>query len=256
MSLEALQSAFAAALSDPAAVHALMPDLVHRDGRNGERVALYRGNLVAAWQKALTNAFPVVKALVGEEFFDALARIYGHDFPSDSGDLNRFGARLPDFLSGFEPAQSLPYLPDVARLEWLAHRAHYAADAAPVSRPRIASLLPHELLASRFALHPACSWLRSELPIATTWLAHQPDAGVDLPDTLDREEIALVVRPCWRVAIVHSTRAEIAALASLRAGEPLEAAIGAALDADASFDMAAALVRWLDLGVLATIVVR
>ena len=256
MSLEALQSAFADAMTDPASAQALLPRLACRDARDDERVALYRGNIVAAWQKALANAFPVVKALVGEAFFDALARVHGRACPSASGDLNRFGEALPDFLSTFEPVQSLPYLPDVARLEWLAHRAHYAADAAPLSRTRIASLLPHELLDARFALHPACAWLRSDYPIATTWLAHQPGTTVELPDTLDSEEIALVVRPRWRAEVVPSTNAEIAALEALRAGEPLEAAIVAALDIDASFAMATALVRWLDLGVITAIAAR
>ena len=256
MRLEGLQRAFATALTDARTVGTLLPELVDGDGRAAERVALYRGNVVAAWQKSLANAYPVVRALVGDEFFDALARVYGHAHPSASGDLNRFGEALAAFVAGFEPTRELPYLPDVAALEWLAHRAHYATDAQPLPRARLAALQPHELLASRFALHPACGWLRSPFPVATIWRAHQPDSGVNLPDDLDAPECALVVRPRWRVDVVIASEAELCALAALREDAALEQAIVAALAADAAFDLPEMLVRWLDLGVIVAMSAR
>ncbi|HEY2344706.1 MAG TPA: DNA-binding domain-containing protein [Xanthomonadaceae bacterium] len=250
MPLEALQQSFADALLEQARVSALLPALADPDGRATERLALYRGNLVAAWQKALASTYPVVRAIVGEEFFDALAREYGRAHPSASGDLNRFGERFAAFVAAFEHTQSLPYLPDVAALEWLVHRAHYAADAASVVRTRIAALLPHELLALRFDLHPACAWTDSHYPVATIWRAHQPEADCALPDAPVAGEIALVVRPRWKVEVVASSPGEIAALQTLREDQPLQAAIEVALDAEPAFDLARMLVRWLDLGVL------
>src|SRR5258706_1360254 len=100
--LERLQADFAAALIDSGAAAAVVPALVSRDARTLERIALYRGNVVAAWEKALANAYPVVRALVGDEFFHGLARAYGRAHPSASGDLNRFGARFAEFVAGFE----------------------------------------------------------------------------------------------------------------------------------------------------------
>ncbi|WP_071651562.1 MNIO family bufferin maturase, partial [Duganella phyllosphaerae] len=100
---------------------------------NDHRLTLYRGNLAATATKALAAAYPVIAALVGHAFFGALARAYVRAQPSQDGDLNRFGAQLGDFLDDFPPAATLPYLADMARLEWAVHRAHYAADAAPVT---------------------------------------------------------------------------------------------------------------------------
>lgn len=251
MPLESLQRDFAQALFDHGREAALLPALADPDGRAVERIALYRGNVVAGWQKALANAYPVVRAIVGDEFFDAMAREYGHAHPSTSGDLNRFGEQLPAFVAAFEHTQSLPYLPDVAALEWLAHRAHYAADAKPVARTRIAALLPHELLEARFDLHPACAWIDSDHPVATIWRAHQPEPDCALPDAPVAGEVALVVRPRWRVEVVTSNPGEIAALQTLKEGQDLQAAIEVALDAEPSFDLARMLVRWLDLGVVA-----
>jgi hypothetical protein len=248
--LEVLQADFAAALLDDGAAPALMPALHDAGGRTLERLALYRGNVQAAWDKALAVAFPVVRAIVGEEFFAALARAYGRAHPSSSGDLNMFGARFSGFVSRFEHTRSLPYLGDVAALEWEAHCAHCAADADALARERMAVISPHDLLRSRFVLHPALRWIESQFPVASIWRAHQPQTTVALPDRLDRREIALVARPRWRVEVVESSSAEIAALTQLRAGADMDGAIGAALGENNEFDFAKSLLRWLDLAIL------
>jgi hypothetical protein len=249
--LEALQADFAAALLDGHAAPALLPSLQDCGERTLGRLELYRGNLHAAWDKVLGSAFPVVRALVGDEFFTALGRAYGRTHPSSSGDLNTFGAGFAGFASRFEHARSLPYLGDVAALEWAVHRAHYAADANALPRERMAAISPHDLLRSHFALQPALSWIESEFPVASIWQAHQPQATVDLPDALDRRECALVARPRWRVEVVASSSAEIAALAQLRDGADMDGAIGAAINKDKNFDFAKAFLRWLNLAILA-----
>jgi hypothetical protein len=250
MPLEALQADFSAAMFDARRAPTLLPELKPRGERTLELIGLYRGNLLAAWQKALANAFPVVRALVGDEFFEALARVYGHAHPSASGDLNRFGEHFAAFVADFEHTRELPYLGDVAALEWIVHRAHYALDSIPISRHQIARLLPHELLASRFGLNPACAWLDSGYPVAQIWLAHQSGTDVALPESLERGDIALVARPQWRVEVVRSSAGEIAALEKLRDGETLATAIEAALEEQPGFDFAKALPRWLDLSLL------
>ena len=101
-----------------------------------QRLALYRGNLSATWSKALASAYPVLRELVGEEFFDALARAYGHSFPSSSGDLNQYGGEFPGFLRDFAHVAAYPYFADVALCEWAVHRAHFAPIAIPLKDGR------------------------------------------------------------------------------------------------------------------------
>ena len=173
--------------------------------------------------------------------------------PSTSGDLNGFGAQFATFVRTFEPTQSLPYLGDVAALEWMVHRAHYAADVELLPRAQLATLSPAQLLATRFRLHPGCAWIESRYPIATLWRAHQLSATVELPDRLDHAETVLVVRPRWRVDVVESNAGEVAALEQLSRGADMDGAIHAAIRISAPFDITRALVRWLDLGVLANL---
>ena len=104
------------------------------------RMAIYRGNAFGNWHGALAGAYPVVRRIVGEAFFEAMARDYARACPSASGDLNEYGSRLAQFVERHDGTRDLPYLPDVARLEWLVHRAFFAADPARFDLSRYAGL--------------------------------------------------------------------------------------------------------------------
>jgi putative DNA-binding protein len=205
------------------------------------RFALYRGNLTACWEKALGNAYPVLKQLVGEDFFRALAREYGRQRPSASGDLNQFGAGLADFLEDFEPTRPYPSFPDLARLEWLVHRAYYAADAPPLAP---AELSPQALEGAAIRLRPGHALLASDWAVVALWQAHQQPPAT-FPGELNLPCRALVHRPDWRVQVREVGPGEWAALARLQAGAWLVAALEAGLDADPDFDPGAALQAWL-----------
>jgi uncharacterized protein (UPF0276 family) len=242
--LDALQQAFGAALWASAQDAALAP-LLKGDPR---RVGIYRGNLHAHWTRALASAYPVLRQLVGDEFFEALARVYGRAHPAVDPDLNRFGAALPDFLAGFAPAADHPYLPDIARLEWCVHEAWYApaADAAPAA---FAGLAPEAFEAARAVLHPSLRLHASPWATVALWRAHQA-GGQDFPDDLRAHTHALVLRPRFDVVVEVIGAAEHAALACLARGDTFGAALDAAFDVDGDFDVAAHLRRWLDGGMV------
>ena len=96
--------------------------LLGRGGAPG--VSVYRSNAFGNWAQALAGAYPIARKVVGADFFEGLAREYARAYPSASGDLNEYGAHLAEFVAAFPHTQDLPYLPDVARMEWLAHRAY------------------------------------------------------------------------------------------------------------------------------------
>jgi len=150
--LAALQQQFGAALFDRGREALLQPLL--SEGRV-ERLALYRGNLTSGWERALGDVYPVVRQLMGDEFFEGLARAYGKACPSQDPDLAGFGARFADFLAGFGPAAAYPYLPDVARLEWAVHRAYLAPDLPPLGPEALGNMAPEALDTARFTLHPS-----------------------------------------------------------------------------------------------------
>ncbi|MEW6761153.1 MAG: DUF692 family multinuclear iron-containing protein [Pseudomonadota bacterium] len=253
--MAAFQQRFGEALFGRGQDAALAP-LLNEGG--AARMALYRGNLHAGWTRALLDAYPVVRQLVGEEFFEGLARAYGTKFPSQDPDLAGFGAQLPAFLEDFPPAAGIPYLPDVARLEWAVHRACLAPDLAPAGIAALSGLAPDELDGARFTLQPSVAVLRSTWAIAPLWQAHQP-GGPPLPARVDASCIALVVRRGWEVQVSVLEETEAAALACLMAqgsfGEAVDALLAALEEGEAPPDIAAMLRRWFAAGLVSGIVV-
>ncbi|WP_394779707.1 putative DNA-binding domain-containing protein [Undibacterium sp.] len=214
-----------------------------------DRLALYRGNLNAIWSQALANAFPVIRQLVGEEFFEQIAREYGHLYPSQHGDLNHFGAHFADFLAHAESVADYPYFTDVARLEWLAHRAYYAEDARVIGLADLAAAAVHGVEQLRLLLHPACYLYQSAWAAADVWHAHQPGSELSYPEQLQRDTYAVVSRPEWQARVMMTGKAAHSVLQALMKGSLLGEALELALQEDAQFDIAHELGLWFEAGI-------
>lgn len=210
------------------------------------RFALYRGNLSATWDKALSAAYPVLRMLVGEEFFTGLAREYGRAYPSDNGDLNSFGAFFSTFLDAFPHVAQYPYFPDMAKLEWSLHLAHYAADTQTVSPEMLADLTPDQAENARFSFHPSCSLFFSKWAIVSLWHAHQRASSHGFPAEMDEDTYGLVTRRDWRVDVYPLIHSAHVALAALHEGKTLGDALDAALDIDPGFDVSFHLQQWFE----------
>lgn len=214
------------------------------------RFSRYRGNMIATWEKTLAAAFPVLQALVGEEFFAALTRAYGEAYPSKSGDLNQFGAQFSRFLAEFPHVAQYPYFPDVAALEWHLHRAYYAPDGMSLSPHQLAAYSALELEKACLSLHPACALMVSDWALLPLWQAHQPDSEVAFPDQIADSCQILICRPHWKPQVLSLSAASYAALNVFNTGGSFGEALEAALAHDEQFDVAANLQQWVALGLL------
>ena len=136
-----------------------------------ERLDVYRNTFASVLTTALRLSYPAVHRLVGAEFFEGAARIFIEAHPPRSACLDDYGERLADFLSDFEPATSLAYLPDVARLEWAVNRALHAPDVEPLDPRRLAALADAERARVSFVPHPSVSLVRADHPADLIWRA-------------------------------------------------------------------------------------
>jgi hypothetical protein len=219
------------------------------------RLAVYRGNVHANCAKALACAYPVIHKIVGDDFFDGMAREYARAIPSRSGDLNLYGGELGDFVASFPHARDLPYLPDVARMEWLVHRAHFAQDAPAFDPAPLASLHAERFADLRPRLSAACTLLESPWPLARIWTIHQVDYDgpfeIDLDAGPDR---LLVYRAGWRARVLSLAPGDFSFLASAAHGETLGSALESGVAAERSFDPSTTLARWIDARVITGLV--
>lgn len=217
-------------------------ELVRAHGIPPERrLQVYRNHLRASLRIALADCYPVIEQLVGAECFGALAQRYLARYPLRSGCLRGYGAEFAALLADQVELAALPYLPDVAALEWARQEAYHAADAKPAGRAALAALGAGELETLRLALHPSCRLLRSPYPLLRIWEANQGD-GEDAPavDLAEGGDTLLVARPLTRVEIY---RLGPGAWALLEAGarQGLVAGCEAAVSAEPGFDVALAL---------------
>nr|WP_307729216.1 DUF692 family multinuclear iron-containing protein [Massilia agrisoli] len=227
--------------------------LGHFTNGDADRFGLYRGNLTVTWDKVLSAAYPVIRQLLGDEFFTALSRAFGMAHPSVDADLNNFGAGFAAFLERFEHVAQYPYLPDMARFEWALHRSHFAPDAQPVTAAQLGSLDPTRFEAARAALHPACTLFASDWAILPLWQAHQAGSGVGFPQDMAQPSCGVIARPRWKTEVAALPASAFAALKVLGEGGNVGAALDAAFAIDDDFDVPAHLAQWMALGVFSSL---
>lgn len=222
-----------------------------RDGAAG--VDAYRQSVMGNLTAALASTYPVVERIVGQPFFRAAARRYALTWPSRSGDLNEYGDGFADFLSAYPHAAALPYLPDVARLEWCVQTVYYAASAVNSDFGGLAGVEPARYADLRFEPMPAHARLDSPWPLARIWEVNRFEAGEDMAVDFSAGCHCLVWRRDGRVRVDSLDAGEAALFDSLAGGNALDEALQAALAAEPRFDLALALRKLLARGVFSEI---
>jgi hypothetical protein len=235
-----LQAGFSRALlqrSDPSP-----SGLIHAD-----RFRIHRNTVFAGLVSALRARYPVAGRLVGEEFFDGVASLFIESHPPTSPVLIEYSGGFAAFLESFEPAGGLPYLTDVARLEWLRHAAYHSAEGEPLKPDHLSHVPAGCAGALTFELHPSASLFLSPYPAISIWETNTFDAevraiGPDLPG-----EAALIVRPGAEVTVLRLDRGEHAFASALAASATLENAAAQAAACD-DFSLAPALAKLITAG--------
>jgi len=204
--------------------------------RADRRFAVYRNNVAASLIEALAARFPVVKRLVGEEFFNAMAHAYVLREPPFSPLLIHYGETFPAFVDAFDAARPLPYLGDVARIEVARGRAYHAPDADPLPRQAFADLPKDRIAAYRVGLHPSVTILTSAYPALSIWEINQ--TGGERPVESWGPEAAVIARPFLEVETRRLPAGTETFLLALQSGDTIGAALEAACAATDGFSAA------------------
>lgn len=241
------QRDFGAALLDP--TRSVPSGLVGPDGEpSARRFSVYRNNVVAGLIETLTAAFPAVHRIVGTEFFRVMAATYAVAEPPRSPILLDYGAGFADFIAGFEPASTLPYLPDVARIERAWTEAYHAPDASSLEAADLRAVETKRFGDIRLSVHPSLRIVRSPLPALTIW---HMNVGDGVPEPVDLEgggEDTLILRPAAEVEVRLIAPGGAEFVAVLAAGKSASEAAVAAVKANRAFDLSANLTMLIGAG--------
>lgn len=198
-------SRWAMALLDPD--QDVPPGLLTWNGSSAaQRLGVHRNNVMVSLVDALASTFSVTQQLVGETFFRAMAQLYVRQHPPRTTVLCHYGDDFADFVAQFPPAASVPYLADVARLEFWRLQTLHAADAQPMPIEEAQTWLDDaEQLAQLICtLAPGVQPFHSACAAVSVWAAHQPDSGLRLEEVdVTQPESALIFRSGWDVMVLQ-----------------------------------------------------
>jgi len=162
------------------------------------RWKIYQGSIQALFTRALSETFPVCHALVGDACFNALGAYYQQHHTSTSPDLGDYGINFADCVEKLlltEPnLAGVPYLADMARLEWAWHIAFHSAQAKALDATRL-SIIDEDMQGDiRFKLSPQIILLMSDYPITKIWAWHQAPTS-DAPSFDNAKTHCIIWRP-------------------------------------------------------------
>lgn len=201
------------------------------------RLAIYKNNVYTQLIDALRDSYPAVHRLTGAEFFSFAATEYLMAHPPRSPTLLAYGENFPAFLDEFEPASSVPYLPDVARLEQLYLESYHAAEAPPLPKAAFAKYLSERMTQPDLRLHPSARLMASPFAVSRIWELNVQSSTMDGKQRIPGgAENLLIVRPHATVEVRRISRGAHAALAALERGLSIDEALTAGAEADPGTD--------------------
>lgn len=232
-----LQRRFQRALNDDAgALEGLVPDAARR-------IAIHKATVEAGLTQTLANAFPAVRRVIGAPTFGMIAADFTAATPPRHPVLATYGAGFPAFIAAQPIGASLPYLHDLARLEW-ARQESFLAPVAPVLDASTLDTADADALSAlTLRVHPAARVITSPFPVYRIWRLNQPEVDTkDIP-TVDMSvaEHVIVTRPADEVITRPISFADATLVRAVMTGAALGGAVEAAFAITHSFDVMNAL---------------
>ena len=234
-SLQNIQKSFAEALMDSSKNQLLSFINGDSDYTKDKRLDIYRNNIFCSLTGALADLYPVIKSLVGEQFFNATAAEFIRERPPRCAAMVYFAEDFPEFLREFEHTRDMVYLADVARFELARHQAYHAEDTKPLKVEDLSVIPAEQLQQARFVFHPSVYLFDSPYPVLRIWDANQDECESDETINLDLGAVNLCVyRFDYEVRVRELNQAAYCLLIALESGASLGKAMIQATEVDSA----------------------
>ena len=138
------------------------------------RIDIYQHTTFVTLKNVLENAYPKTAALLGEELFQNCAGAFINSNIPQVSLLDNWGDSFPEFIGDIGQSHAIPYLQDVAQLEWLLHIAYLAPDYKPLDGAELAQYSPEQLVEQTFTLCPAIQLFQSDYDVKSIIADEEP----------------------------------------------------------------------------------
>ena len=180
------------------------------------RLGVYSNAYRIRLADALGDNMPNLRALLGEEEFQAVAARYIDEHPSQFASIRWFGDRLADALERSHPEQ--PWIAELARWEWALAASFDAQDAATVGIEALAALAPGDWGDLRLEFHPSVQQLQLSSNAQALFKAFTDEQSPPEPAILDSPQPWLLWRQDLKTQYRSLEPDETAALTWVRGG--------------------------------------
>lgn len=151
------------------------PLYISKSAFHSQVLDIYKGSILGNHLAAFEEIYPVIKRLVGLEFFEYAFVQYKKKHPNNKYDISRYGDNFPKFLADFEACKDFAYLSDVAQLELMCHQACLSKKDPLQDFSLLGTLDEATLARVSFLLPSSASLLKSEYPLLEIYNANQPE---------------------------------------------------------------------------------
>ncbi len=174
----------------------------------GTRLGIYTSGYTARLREALLEAFPAVAKILGDGSLAAMVERYRPQVPHGWCNLNSVGRALPKFLLSDRLAEELPFLPDLARLEWSVVECFHARVGEPFDLAAVASWELDDWAGARIAFQPGVSLVSSPWPIHDLRAARDRERSEIDVDLVGRPQSVWLYRQGFEVVTALLDEAE------------------------------------------------
>jgi hypothetical protein len=220
-----------------------------------ERINIYAEMYFARLVDVLKSDFPRVAALLGCERFHEVVSHYLARHPSTHPSLRHVGRRFPGFLKDCAATVDLPFLGELATLEWARVEVFDDLDIESLRVEHLQHFAPDEWPALRFQVIPAFRILHSEWPVHAIWHAAEAEDTLSTLENIRPKKTTLRI---WRANLsVYHTKMDVieqTALNRLLSDQPFASVCTVLEDVvspeEAASTVGGLLLRWIEDGIL------
>lgn len=195
--------------------HAFVPFIVKGLMDIEDRLAIYSDAYFSRIAEALRTDFEATYQTLGEETFFELVSAYIKEFPSTSTSIEEVGAKFPDFIRKLDPGIGLPYLSELAQIEWALIEAFYADDLLPFN-PNSLNTIPHSSWNMvKLIMDPSIRLIETSWPVHIIWESRKSSV---IPELRQSTSFYLVYRNGHKVELIKKNKIEFKALKLAQSG--------------------------------------
>lgn len=178
------------------------PSVLAQSGFNAQGINIYRRNLLANAQRALSISYPTIFELLDGDVSDNLTHQFLKRSPPHQGDWAQWGETLANFVATTGVGDDYPYLSDCAALDWHIHCALHGKDQTfdRSSLQLLGDIEPEHIIVE---FNQNVTLLKTQYPITDIFQAHHHSIESQRAVAMNKAQEALSLTPVEHIVMVY-----------------------------------------------------